>query len=93
MCCCLQTCTFGARKSETAGKCWKYWKNMYDREGKALRIFMDKKLEGVASYDWKMGTMTQELWDVMVVDVEKRKTEFIRFGAGEDRDISLLVLS
>lgn len=51
--------------------------------------FKDKKPEGAVTYDRKMGTVTQELWDVMVVDVEKGRMEFIRFGAGEDREINV----
>lgn len=47
--------------------------------------FKDKKPMGSITYDRKMGTVTQELWDVMVVDVEDGKIDFVRFGAGEDR--------
>lgn len=47
----------------------------------------DIKPVGAVTYDRKMGTVTQELWDVMVVDVEKGKIRFVRFGAGEDREI------
>lgn len=49
--------------------------------------FKDKKPEGAVTYDRKMGTATQELWDVMVVDVEEGKIDFVRFGAGEDRRV------
>lgn len=49
--------------------------------------FKDKKPDGAVTYDRKMGTVTQELWDVMVVDVEEGKIEFVRFGAGEDRTV------
>lgn len=49
--------------------------------------FKDKKPEGAVTYDRKMGTVTQELWDVMLVDAEKGKIEFVRFGAGEDRTV------
>lgn len=49
--------------------------------------FKDKKPDGAVTYDRKMGTVTQELWDVMVVDVEEGKIEFVRFGAGEDREV------
>lgn len=49
--------------------------------------FKDKKPEGAVTYDRKMGTLTQELWDVMIVNGKKGEIEFIRFGAGEDRRI------
>lgn len=49
--------------------------------------FKDKKPEGSVTYDRKMGTVTQELWDVMMVDVLNKKIDFVRFGAGEDRRI------
>lgn len=52
--------------------------------------FKDKKPEGATTYDRKPGTVTQELWDVMVVDVKDGKLEFVRFGAGEDRTVFLL---
>lgn len=49
--------------------------------------FKDKKPEGAVTYDRKMKTLTQELWDVMIVNGKKDEIEFIRFGAGEDRRI------
>lgn len=49
--------------------------------------FKDKKPDGAVTYDRKMGTLTQELWDVMIVNGKKDEIEFIRFGAGEDRKI------
>lgn len=52
--------------------------------------FKDKKPEGAVTYDRKMGTLTQELWDVMVVDVKNAKLDFVRFGAGEDRTVKIL---
>lgn len=51
--------------------------------------FKNKKPEGAVTYDRKPGTVTQELWDVMVVDVEDGKIDFVRFGAGEDRTVSV----
>ena len=50
--------------------------------------FKDKKPEGSVTYDRKMGTVSQELWDVVVVNTKKKKLDFVRFGAGEDRSIS-----
>ncbi len=51
--------------------------------------FKDKKPAGAVTYDRKFGTVTQELWDVMVVDAKECKIDFVRFGAGEDRRILL----
>ena len=47
--------------------------------------FKDKKPAEAVTYDRKMGTVTQELWDTLIVN--KGKISFIRFGAGEDRVI------
>lgn len=49
--------------------------------------FKDKKPEGSITYDRKMGTASQELWDVMVIDTKGKKIDFVRFGAGEDRTV------
>lgn len=51
--------------------------------------FKDKKPEGSVTYDRKMGTVSQELWDVLVVDTDGRKIDFVRFGAGEDRTVEI----
>lgn len=51
--------------------------------------FKDKKPEGAVTYDKKMGTVTQELGDVLVVDPQNGKMDFVRFGAGENRSICL----
>lgn len=51
--------------------------------------FKDKKPEGSVTYDREMGTVSQELWDVMVVDTKRLKIDFVRFGAGEDRTVSI----
>ena len=49
--------------------------------------FKDKKPKGSITYDRKMRTVSQELWDVMIVDTDENRLEFVRFGAGEDRVI------
>lgn len=49
--------------------------------------FTDKKPPGSFTQARKPDTVTQELWDVMVVDTEKERLHLIRFGAGEDRHI------
>lgn len=47
--------------------------------------FPDKKPEGSHAYERKPDTVTQDLWDVLMVDVEGERLHFVRFGAGEDR--------
>lgn len=49
--------------------------------------FKDKKPKGSVTYDRKMGTVSQELWDVMIVDTDENRLEYVRFGAGEDRTV------
>lgn len=52
--------------------------------------FKDRKPEGSVTYDRKIGTVSQELWDVMLVNTKKKKIDLVRFGAGEDRVIGWL---
>lgn len=47
--------------------------------------FKDKKPKGAVTYDRQRGTVTQELWDILVVNTEKKKMNLVRFGAGKDR--------
>ncbi len=49
--------------------------------------FKDRKPEGSHTYDRQMKTVTQDLWDVLIVKPKENKLEFVRFGAGEDRTI------
>lgn len=51
--------------------------------------FKDKKPEGSVTFERKKGTLTQELWDVLVINTEEKKMEFVRFGAGNDRIVQL----
>lgn len=50
-----------------------------------LEDFKDKKPGGSLTFDRKRHTVTQDLWDVLVVSGDKQRMSFIRFGAGEDR--------
>lgn len=52
-----------------------------------LEDFKDKKPEGSYTCDRLRNTVTQDLWDVMVVHPEEGTVDFVRFGAGEDRHI------
>lgn len=47
--------------------------------------FPDKKPEGSYAYRREPGTVSQDLWDILVVDGEAGCLHFVRFGAGEDR--------
>lgn len=47
--------------------------------------FTDKKPEGSYTYQREPDTVTQDLWDVLVVDGDGESLRFVRFGAGEDR--------
>lgn len=46
--------------------------------------FVDKKPAGACTPERKLYTVTQDLWDVMVITPEKQSIEFVRFGAGKD---------
>ena len=46
-----------------------------------------KKAAGSTTYHRKLNDVTQELWDVLVVNAKTGKLDFVRFGAGEDRKI------
>ena len=46
-----------------------------------------KKTPGSTTYPRKMGDVTQELWDVLVVNTKTGRLDFVRFGAGEDRGV------
>ncbi len=47
----------------------------------------EKKVEGSVTYHRKVGDVTQELWDVLVLNTKTGKLNFVRFGAGKDREI------
>lgn len=49
--------------------------------------FKDRKPEGSYTYDRTVKTVTQDLWDVLIVKPKENKLEFVRFGAGEDRSL------
>ncbi|MEG1877984.1 MAG: metallophosphoesterase [Lachnospiraceae bacterium] len=47
--------------------------------------FEDKKPEGAVTAMRRLGTVSQELWDTMIITPSENQIEFIRFGAGEDK--------
>lgn len=49
--------------------------------------FEDKKPEGSYTYYREWNTVSQELWDVLVINTREERLDFIRFGAGENRTV------
>ena len=49
--------------------------------------FIDKKPEGCTVPKRKLNTVTQDLWDTLILDIKEEKIHLIRFGAGADRII------
>ena len=47
--------------------------------------FEGKKPAGSRVYERRVGTVSQEMWDVLTVDLQKRQLIFTRFGAGDDK--------
>lgn len=50
--------------------------------------FEEKKPPGFTVFERKPDTVTQELWDTMVIDRKREKIHLVRFGAGEDRTVT-----
>lgn len=46
-----------------------------------------KKAAGSTTYHRKLNDVTQELWNVLVVNTRTGRLDFVRFGAGEDRGV------
>lgn len=52
-----------------------------------LEYFLDKKPKGAVTCKREADTVTQDLWDSMLVDLKGQRLKLIRFGAGEDREV------
>lgn len=52
-----------------------------------LEDFQDKKPAGSWTYNRQQGTVTEDLWDVMIVRADHEGIDFVRFGAGEDKHV------
>lgn len=52
-----------------------------------MEDFQDKKPAGSWTYYTKQGTVTEDLWDVMIVHADHSGIDFVRFGAGEDKHV------
>ena len=53
-----------------------------------LEYFRDKKPKGAVAWRRETDTVTQELWDSVVIDFDAQRLRMVRFGAGEDREVS-----
>jgi hypothetical protein len=49
--------------------------------------FLEHKPKGAVVPYRQLGNRTQECWDILIIDVEQRKLDFIRFGAGNDHAV------
>lgn len=52
-----------------------------------MEDFQDKKPAGSWTYNRQQGTVTEDLWDVMIVHADHSGIDFVRFGAGEDKKV------
>lgn len=52
-----------------------------------MEDFQDKKPAGSWTYCRQQGTVTEDLWDVMIVHRDHSGIDFVRFGAGEDKHV------
>lgn len=49
--------------------------------------FPEKKPQGAVCCPRKPGTVSQDLWEVLLIDTKGKHLEFVRFGAGENRSV------
>ncbi len=52
-----------------------------------MEDFQREKPEGSWTYSRQQGTVTEDLWDVMIVHADHSGIDFVRFGAGEDKRV------
>jgi len=53
-----------------------------------LEYFKEFKPEGVVAWPREENTVTQDLWDSLLIDFSQQRLTMVRFGAGEDRTFS-----
>lgn len=56
-----------------------------------LEYFLDKKPKNANVFERNAGDISEDLWDILAIDFEEKKLNFIRFGAGKDRCVSYLL--
>lgn len=52
-----------------------------------LEYFPDKKPKEAVTWHREADTVTQELWDSILIDFKSQRLKLVRFGAGDDREI------
>ena len=52
-----------------------------------MEYFPDKKPDNSVTSPRLQNHVTQELWDVLLVNTKKDTLQFVRFGAGKDRTV------
>lgn len=68
-----------------------YWKQSFPIVSIGCAKFEDFtecKPEGSTTPKRQLGTASQDLWDVVVVKARENTLHFVRFGAGEDREVT-----
>lgn len=53
-----------------------------------LEYMLEKKPEGAITHYRESDTISQELWDSLLIDFEEQKIKMVRFGTGSDREVS-----
>lgn len=53
-----------------------------------LEYFTEKKPQGAVAWPREADTVTQDLWDSVLVDFDRQRLKLVRFGAGVDREVS-----
>lgn len=53
-----------------------------------MEYFTDKKPQGAVAWPREADTVTQDLWDSVLIDFERQRLKLVRFGAGADREVS-----
>ena len=52
-----------------------------------IEYFTQYKPKGAYTPERRLGDATQELWDALIVTPRERHLDFLRFGAGKDREV------
>ena len=55
-----------------------------------LEYFTDKKPKNAVVHERKAGTVSQDLWDSLLIDMKGERLKLVRFGAGYDRECSFV---
>lgn len=53
-----------------------------------LEYFPDKKPQGAVAWPRQADTVSQDLWDSVLIDFDRQRLKLVRFGAGADREVS-----